>query len=159
MFLTLGVIELGQKYQDGLVIVPRKNINNHPVPSLDFTSMYPNMIITIYISLKTKVSTTSSDLLLNTIFDNNQIIMKFKPYYDQEEKIELMPLMCKKLLKEHAKAKKLIKEHKNNSIKLAYFLSKSNVLKSYLGFNDQKQLSQSYLKLPDIIAQEKNNQL
>ncbi|CAG8604147.1 1888_t:CDS:1, partial [Dentiscutata heterogama] len=81
------------------------------------------------ISLETKVLTTSSDPLLNTIFDNNQIIMKFKPHYNQEEKIELILLICKKLLTKRAKAKRLIKKHKNNPVELAYFSSKSNVLK------------------------------
>ncbi|CAG8667555.1 2447_t:CDS:2, partial [Dentiscutata heterogama] len=126
---SIKVIKLSQKYQARLVIIPCKNINNCLVPDLDFTSMYLTTIITMNISLETEVLTTSSDLSLNTIFDNNQIIMKFKPYYDQEEKMVLMLLMYKKLLEEHAKAKRLIKEYKNNPVKLAYFLSKSNALK------------------------------
>ncbi|CAG8760807.1 5266_t:CDS:1, partial [Dentiscutata heterogama] len=33
------------------------------------------------------------------------------------------------LLKEHAEAKRLIKEYKNNSVELVYYMSKSNMLK------------------------------
>ncbi|CAG8804895.1 5111_t:CDS:1, partial [Racocetra fulgida] len=118
-----------EKYDGGLVLNPRKNPNNRPVADVDFTSYYPNIIITNNISLDTCVNIDSQEENLNVIIDNRIVYSKFRQHNNEETKMGLMPLMSKMLLVDRAIAKKNIKKAKNKQ-EYSYYNSLQNALKT-----------------------------
>ncbi|CAG8782146.1 15489_t:CDS:2, partial [Racocetra fulgida] len=118
-----------EKYNDGLVLNPRKNPNNRPVADIDFTSYYPNTIITNNISLNTCVNIDSQEENLNVIIDNGIVYGKFRQHNNKKTKMGLMPLISKMLLVDWAIAKKNMKKAKNKQ-KYSYYNSLQNALKT-----------------------------
>ncbi|CAG8810085.1 3435_t:CDS:2, partial [Racocetra fulgida] len=107
-----------EKYDGGLVLNPRKNPNNRPVANVDFTSYYPNTIITNNIFLDTCVNIDSQEENLNVIIDNGIVYDKFRQHNNEETKMRLMPLI-----------KKNMKKAKNKQ-EYSYYNSLQNALKT-----------------------------
>ncbi|RIB02541.1 hypothetical protein C2G38_2227554 [Gigaspora rosea] len=79
---------------EGALVLEKKN-SNKPVGVLDFGSMYSNAIIEKNISTDTCININFTNSNLNIVIDNGKIYSKF---ISQENRIGLMPLMCKELL-------------------------------------------------------------
>ncbi|RIB00603.1 hypothetical protein C2G38_2302204 [Gigaspora rosea] len=118
-----GIIEIVP--YEGALVLEKKN-SDKPVGVLDFASMYPNAIIEKNISTDTCVDINSTNPSLNIVTDNGKIYGKF---ISQKERIGLMPLMCKELLRQRDIAKHKIKQYKEDPVLLMYWTSLSNALK------------------------------
>ena len=132
-----GIIEISDKYEGALVLEVNNQYPNktslldefQPVADLDVASFYPSAIIQNNISNDTCVPIDSTDSSLIVVTDRERVYGKFLPHYDQESKMGLMALMCKRLLEERSEVKKKIKQYKQDPILLPYYTALSNALK------------------------------
>ncbi|RIB04604.1 hypothetical protein C2G38_2221923 [Gigaspora rosea] len=118
-----GIIKI-VSYKEAFVL--EKKNSDKPVGVLDFASIYPNAIIEKNISTDTCVDINFTNPSLNVVTDNGNIYGKF---ISQKERIGLMPLMCKELLRQHDIAKNKIKLYKEDPVLLMYWSLLSNALK------------------------------
>ncbi|RIB24443.1 hypothetical protein C2G38_2283784 [Gigaspora rosea] len=120
-----GIIEIVP--YEGALVLEKKN-SSKPVGVLVFASIYPNAIIEKNIStdMCVDINLTNPSLNIPVVTDNRKIYSKF---ISQEQRIGLMPLMCKELLRQRDIAKGKIKEYKEDPVLLMYWTSLSNALK------------------------------
>ncbi|CAG8810872.1 16177_t:CDS:2, partial [Cetraspora pellucida] len=123
------IVEQGM-YDRGLVITPINNIKR-PIADVNFTSYYPHAIIQNNIFLEKCVSKDSTNSHLNVVIDNNIVYGKFLSHNNNINKMSIMALMCKELLKKRNDVKQKMKLYKNDKTKLLYYTLLSNVLKIF----------------------------